>query len=205
MTDRPIIFSAPMIRALLDGRKTMTRRLAWVEGKPKTVRGRKMTGFRRSSVWQDVQPCDRLWVRETWMPAIDAGGSDWRYAANYDPDGVVRMKQLQRWNPSIHMPRRASRITLVVEAARVERLQDISEDDAEAEGLWRGRARRHLFWNAAWECRLFEGRRHQDVFAELWGSLHGDGAWEANPEVVALTFRVVKANIDSASARKEIA
>jgi hypothetical protein len=229
MTDRPIIFSAPMVRALLDGRKTQTRRLAWryVDAPADN----KLT-ITVASPWQRVQPGDRLWVRESVRaeelsrpPAVraatakerqllhrtqvveldDLDGADGvRYAAdnawcriqNTREAGDAWSKlfhyrgrgtgQIGNLVPSIHMPRWASRITLHVETVRVERLQEISRGDAMAEGC--------PFQNMA------AGPDPRDWFRDLWLSVHGPGAWEANPEVVALTFRVALTNIDAANA-----
>lgn len=195
MTDRPIIFSAPMVRALLEGRKTMTRRIAW---KPLRLIGE--GGFGRvgllqdPSPWQRVQPGDRLWVRENWQSDVRNVGHPPRdvprtepvwFAAGGDPINSPGAFAIQAtgWRPSIHMPRWASRITLTVTAVRVERLQEISTDDALAEG-----------------CGLRDGMHHLALriaeFRDLWNSLHGPSAWDANPEVVALTFTVAKENID---------
>ena len=152
MTDRPIIFSPTMVRALLAGRKTQTRRLA-------------------TSPLARCVPGDRLWVREGY--AQHAAGFDYRadFAGFSQPAAGP-------WRPSIHMPRWASRLTLHVEAVRVERLQDIREADAVAEGMnW-----------PVW--RLFQS---------VWNSLHGPDAWNENPHVVVLTFRVERANIDAAA------
>src|SRR5580692_1161056 len=109
MTDRPIIFSSAMVRALLDGRKTMTRRLA-------------------TSPLRKTGMGDRLWVRESvWLNQGDVGAGRVRYRAT-EPDFKGY------WTPSIHMPRWASRITLEVTGSRIERLQAITERDAQAEG-----------------------------------------------------------------------
>ena len=90
-----------------------------------------------------------------------------------------------RWRPSIHMPRSASRLTLTVTEVRVQRLQDISEEDARAEGI----EGEFLPWpQGYWTYRPY--------FAELWNSLHGPDAWDANPWVVALSFTVQHGNID---------
>ena len=154
---------------------------------------------------------DRLWVREAyyqsghWEPqqALTKGGAQkWAFVA---ADDLVRFdapesfrKAMDRKDPATvawhkrlgrFMPRWASRATLHVTDVRVERLNDISPDDAEAEGLWRGLVNRHLFWRNAAECRFLEGRSHEAVFADLWDSINGDGAWAENPLVVALTFK----------------
>ncbi len=172
MTDRPIIMSGPMVRALLDGRKTMTRRLAW--RRRRTTDGHPNDSLAHSS-WMRVRPGDRLWVRETTIRT--PAGTDYAATTNrahYGAGGEIPK------TPAIHMPRLASRVTLIVTATKMERLQEISAEDAEAEGV---------------RCDMSSWTfvRH---FQDLWERLHGPGSWEANPEVVAISFRVVKANID---------
>lgn len=218
--DRPIIFSGPMIRALLDGRKTMTRRLAWTPyDRPDSgdLSCRVIDGRRyRASPWQRTKPGDRLWVRESLKAInIDLGGtlglteplkafdpSRKDIAAAYSADGEPCVNEdefnlawiWERYSlPSIHMPRAFSRITLEVTAVKVEPLQDISENAAQAEGLERGDCGRAGCWkNYIGSGCLTPG----DSFASLWNSLHGADAWEANTEVVALTFTVHLRNID---------
>ncbi len=121
---------------------------------------------------------------------------DWGNKAIWFPaDGPVPEKHAgQFWHrarPSIHMPRWASRMTLTVTDVRVQRLQDISEADAVAEGVihdsfggWRGHEGTIGYPTAIW------------AYHHLWNSLHGPGAWDANPWVVALTFNVQRGNID---------
>lgn len=190
-SDRPIIFSAPMVRALLDGRKTMTRRLAPLkEVAKKDGRGGYVVTL--SSPWRRVQPGGRLWVRETWS---HSGTGVWSTAdARRALDGGVLYRVDDdgsdlgiRWWPSIHMPRWASRLTLTVTAVRVERLQEISEADARAEGV-----------SAEWSDHELYGQSqpYRYGFSSLWNSLHGPGAWDANPEVVAIAFTVERRNID---------
>lgn len=227
--DRPIIFSGPMVRALLDGRKTMTRRLLRRAGH---ANGEAVTF---NSPYRKLAPGDRLWVREAWSttkpldtksPALigelclEAGyKTPWapiRYLADGReinwPDGGEEGRR----RASIHMPRWASRLTLDVAAVRVERLRDISEEDAINEGLlrqegcggkpgpssgynWKGigyhGAGFDRFGGATFHTPDGEGRCSCNVsgpspaqcaFRELWDSLHGTGAWEANPEIVAL-------------------
>lgn len=201
MADLPIIFSAPMIQALLreveapGTGKIMTRRLAWTI-KTKNLHvvalGWEMgpdNKLRRPSSWRRVKPGDRLWVRENFYVEGGDDGNGFGYAADLDPiHGPPRL------TPCIHMPRHLSRLTLIVTATKIERLQEISEEDAVVEGAeLKETARRHLIWHASYRA----------AFAALWNSLHGLASWDANPEVVALTFTVHKQNIDALP--KEIA
>ena len=201
MTDRPIIFSAPMIKALLDGRKTMTRRLAWRNprswGDSSPINFDPLTGdparFLDPTLWQKVKPGDRLWCREN---LICTGNGIWRWRA--DDEHVYTSRQNESamiaWAhheergsvPSIHMPRWASRITLVITATKLERVQSITEADALAEGI-----------DDLWLVQNHVPPPRKSSFRDLWNDLHGDGSWQANPEVVAVTFRVIKANIDA--------
>lgn len=192
MVDRPIIFSAPMVRALLDGRKTMTRRLAEQIRKTHPSNTSYDT-YQLPSPWQKAKPGDRLWVRENWRVPGDCsaeleststctGPDDCEFAADF----AGMELDLRRWRPSIHMPRWASRLTLLVEAVKIERLQEISEADAEAEGVRAIAAR--------------PDAHALTVFSGLWETLHGPGSWHANPEVVALSFLVEKRNIDQLGA-----
>lgn len=173
MTDHPILFSGPMIRALLDGRKTQTRRVLKedVSGyfcPPKIRRG------------------DRLWVRETHgFEAIDtARGVKVKYRAS---NGLALPPE-SGWKPSIHMPRWASRLTLTVTDVRVQRLQDISEEDAKAEGV--GSIESHI--------PGFESVTCVQSFQKLWDGLNADRGfgWDVNPWVAAYTFTTHPQNID---------
>ena len=200
MNERPILFSAPMVRALLAGTKTQTRRIFKPERMTWDANGRYTTHAMRGgelsitgsgpfkpSSWLHYcpygQPGDRLWVRETFA-RIDGQTRPWietDYKATYthgdrlgDTLGIKK-----RWTPSIHMPRHASRITLEVTGVRVERLQDISEADAIAEG-----ARNSL--------HLPGGRFARENFEHLWWTIHGDGSWESNPWVWVIEFKRVE-------------
>lgn len=197
MGDHPIIFSAQMIRALLDGRKTMTRRLAWRDAPSadgsgrdgwRRKRGTNAMGWERPSPWQRVQPGDRLWVREK----FHLGAQCTHYAEEFD--GTVRVT----FRSPIHMPRWASRLTLVVTAVKIERLQEISEADARAEGvlyvpghgdITPTDLRADPGYSNFLNCRM--------GFAAIWQELHGRDSWGANPEVVALSFIVQHSNIDA--------
>lgn len=217
MTDRPIIFSAPMVLALLAGRKTQTRRLAWRPKREKEHTGTSFDGgvtWERETPWQRVQPGDRLWVRENcwsdwegsdgngvrypadgaWIKATDE--ERWTaldcYASSRHPDNATNTGQLV---PAIHMPRWASRLTLTVTDVRVQPLKAITNDDAWAEGAPPGIGDSRFDYYKP-------GTQGDEMgwFAGLWEHLHGPGAWDANPEVVALTFTVHRCNIDSKEA-----
>lgn len=221
MADRPILFSAPMIRALLDGRKTQTRRVlkpqpivepngAWRwEGRNGGFVGAMGThvddGFPESAKdFSRFQPGDRLWVKETYSGPHRMGDippRDWSHdlPIHYWADSNPKSGDWGRPKPSIHMPRWASRLTLVVTDVRVERLQDISEADAIAEGV-----RRNPHGNGDQWIDYPEGSSAvgwidpRDSFRSLWDGLNaarGFG-WGANPWVVALTFTVHRCNID---------
>lgn len=201
MTDRPIIFSAPMVRALLAGTKTQTRRLADAGGKPmpglyETDDRGMLVPIPRPSPWRKAKPGDRLYVREAWHAARSLDTTppkDIPRDADIEPAATARnyaeIGLKGKLRPSIHMPRWASRLTLIVTDVRVQRLQEITEEDARAEGAeWR-----------AFEAMVTSGLPdgHRCGFADLWNTLHGPDAWAANPWIVALTFTVERRNIDA--------
>jgi hypothetical protein len=206
-----------MVRAILDGRKTQTRRVV----KPQPHAGVRVSPFVPSGLedghgrelFVPYAPGDRLWVRETWgyfdpdgsgrdfdeknedgghgpcrvyMPTMMQEGHPvreyWRRRVAY---AATRMEQKYgkgpdgpaRWRPSIHMPRWASRITLEITDVRVERLQEISEEDALAEGVI------GIYAHARTNPR--------GAFHALWESIYGPDSWAANPWVWAITFRRV--------------
>ncbi|MDQ5977252.1 MAG: hypothetical protein QG602_224 [Verrucomicrobiota bacterium] len=221
MTDRPIIFSAPMVRALLDGRKTQTRR---VLGNSGPGRGRSnifsaQIGWSDSYVldpgnanWRErdtpYAPGDRLWVREAWRfdaewddcPPREFDGAD---AIHYEADGETRLHLWGnpftpgRLRPPIHMPRWASRLTLIVTDVRVQRVQEISEADAKAEGADDG-FRQIVAPGNCPEPRC-DGVHYGPLwhFRDIWNSIHGPDAWDANPWVAAISFTVHRCNIDT--------
>lgn len=224
MTDRPIIFSASMVRALLAGRKTQTRRIinpqpetfevdgrecdvsaVHVEGDnvPRIALGRCLTGQKLP-----YAVGDRLYVRENFQllsfgdyQPTKVQPADVRFAATDPCADLSADDRGYPWRPCIHMPRWASRITLLVDDVRVQRLQDISEADAIAEGIQQlpaeGPHRGGLPYFAV-ERGDGSGRvSATQAFAALWESLHGPDAWTANPWVLAITFRVQLGNIDA--------
>ena len=212
MADRPIIFSAPMVRALLDGRKTQTRR---VLGNSGPGRGRSnifsaQIGWSDSYVldpgnanWRERDtpdaPGDRLWVRECWRtasayddlsPSQMGGEEPIRYEADqtWQTWGWGRPHSTGRHRAARHMPRWASRLALLVTDVRVQRLQEISEDDARAEGFG------SLITTVD---KLGPSITARDGFREIWNSIHGPDAWDANPWVAAISFTVHRCNIDT--------
>ncbi|HBR7583191.1 TPA: hypothetical protein L9375_004729 [Klebsiella pneumoniae] len=197
MKERGMIFNAEMVRALLDGRKTQTRRIikdCTVGRDPisKFIKiGKKFIGCYPEDVPELIRECcpygvpgDRIWVRETWAEAGASAPDLKLYRANY-PEHVpsiyenVPPAEEIRWTPSIHMPRTASRILLEITGVRVERLQYITLGDICKEvgcGLYDFRPATHGF----------------QVWEELWKSIYGAESWNANPWVWVIEFKRVE-------------
>ena len=190
MTDRPIIFNAPMVRALLDGRKTQTRRLLKpqpvVPYDPCSNYNAREYGTRQLTTDLKAPHSigDRLWVRETF--GISSTGGNTLFNADYG----FKPLQIERWKPSIHMPRWASRLTLTVTDVQVQRLQGINKDDALAEGVHPDEQ------NWAPE-QIYAENMPAHLFGMLWDSINAARApWNSNPWIAAYTFTVEKRNID---------
>lgn len=200
MKERPIILKAHEVRAALDGRQTQFRRVVkpqpqlngrwmeWRNGKGVLITEQCSnwspfdTGFRRAVSEHPYfcpygQPGDRIWVKETWQKAGGASGYWWYRSTDSEADDGG--SPVSQWRSSIHMPRHASRITLEITSIRVERLQDITEADAMAEGVDAGKY-------AGLE------RAAARAYSDLWESIHGPGSWEANPWVWVVEFNKVK-------------
>lgn len=235
MTVRPMLFSAPMVRALMLGMKTQTRRMAKRQdiflrnGRPFVP-----TGFNRDAAFTKpgYEVGDLIWVREavTRFDKLSCDQHIWyraglneHYINKYvgRPDGEWPRGQEgpgsgTAYNvSSIHMPRWASRLTLEVTGVRVQRLKDISEDDAKAEGLAcitkdGGRTFKHGIpdndglpgtdnhgWD--WSQWCIDPR---NAYFTLWDKINGDSAHAANPWVVAVSFIVHKQNIDDFLAKQ---
>lgn len=211
MKARPILMSAPMVSALLGGRKTQTRRI--VKPQPQLsphhepVRAESRGGQawvfmvhsdRRGYAWAtgDVR-CpygrarDLLWARETWAQVGTHGtvGGHVRYRA--DEARALGAYGAQRWTPSIYMPRRVSRLTLRLLGVGVERLQEISEEDARAEGVFR----RGEQWSRSEDGEvLYDSARM--AFCDLWCEINGRDSWNSNPWVWRLSFECIQRNVD---------
>lgn len=185
MKEKPIIFSAPMVRAILEGRKTQTRRVVKVQ--PEHDADGKLFKLRINEGWNYSdcpygQPGDQLWVRETFCIPTDFDSGE-----ELSPEYRATCKGHAFdgcWKPSIHMPRRASRIDLKVNNIRVERLQDISEEDAKAEGVTDPTAGTEF--QAPPDAHYKSGPK--TWFAMLWQSIHGKGSWNENPWVWVVEF-----------------
>ena len=233
MADKGIIFSAEMVRALLDGRKTQTRRLcAWANNPSSPVLSH-IVPLADAPGWfgdeegevcfsAGYQPGQRLYVREAWhvrgqySDVVEVGyrASENRGHTEYVEQvpvekavpGKGKWPEFPKYGPSIHMPRWASRMTLLVTDVRVQRLQDCSEADAIAEGVERIDDPRGTAWKS-YETYA-DGTPHPHAvvpnrsaltsYAELWSSLHTTEGerWADNPWVVAISFEVRKVNID---------
>jgi hypothetical protein len=218
--EHPILFSGPMVRAILAGRKTQTRRIVkpqpelrddgWIWCPPSAKYNAKIDDWVPHARWRCGlnptecgaagivqwcpygQPGDRLWVRETWARWTDvksfgcvvyqSDGTARRYLCDGDGEGdpvqlgkaCKPVEPVARWRPSIHMPRWASRLTLEVTDVRVERLQEISEADAMAEG------------------RSMTPGDPAGYFPDTWAAINGADSWHANPWVWVVSFKRVE-------------
>lgn len=220
MKERPILFSAPMVKAILESRKTQTRRVVknvklleylnsnTIEG-PIQLFSAEDCDHPISDLCPYGQPGDRLWVRETWAARPDMDGLPpsrcddsgvwWKASLSSFPEGYAACHG--KWRPSIFMPRKFSRILLKITSVRVERLQDISEDDAISEGLKPIVKDRitvkygipdmdglpgndDIGW--PWGDWNVDPRK---AYKTLWESINGSGSWEKNPWVWVVEFR----------------
>jgi hypothetical protein len=236
MTDKPIIFSAPMIRALLEGRKTQTRRVLkpqppeWVHEDQSPgyscmtppghieFRGHYIDpeGVDRGPAAKFIKlphaTGDRLWVREShaivprlaYRGSIGTGTIQQRehptdgYSAALFRECFDRSSGGIRWRPSIHMPRWASRLTLVVTDVRVQRVQDISEADAVAEGCDPYMPGEGIISPPKHGDEYQYRPDYKAGFRAIWDSLNAKRGfgWDANSWVTATTFTVHRCNID---------
>jgi hypothetical protein len=229
MKERPILFKAEMVRAILDGRKTQTRRAV----KPQPASGVRQSPFSSSGLEDGHgrelscpygKPGDQLWVRETWRIGAwdhnegsmcidyqDGPDKTWRNVPDsgwFEREWIAISDELTRkkigfnakgnyhwapgqsplkWKPSIHMPRWASRIQLEITDLRVERLQEISEEDAFQEGV-----DNKLCAESVGRSPLKMGVATQSGYAYFWDKINGPGSWDANPWVWVIEFKRIK-------------
>lgn len=221
MNEHPILFSAPMVKAILEGRKTQTRRVCKVQPPAWTDRvdaAPLVDGVHRhgeAGQWVAVsnefvnvrcigrcpygEAGDRLWVRETWQamntemkwwhewPANDRSSMNWAWTNPVKPAYDLTPP---KWLPAIHMPRMACRIMLEVLNVRVERVQDISEEDAIAEGM----DENALVFGLESGAQIADDQKCRAQFAELWDSINAKRGygWDANPWVWVIEFKQVQ-------------
>ena len=200
--ERPILFQSDMVRALLAGTKTQTRRI--VKPQPPEDRGHDHVdqsagmfrwwagnhtlGLQHQAACPYGRPGDRLWVREAWARTAVYQASGQELVVYREGDN--RTDYGGPWKPSIHMFRRDSRILLEITEVRVERLQNISESDARAEGITDGGC---LNCGNPEPCGCTAPAPDaRDSYAGLWMSINGEESWAANPLVWCVSFRVVK-------------
>lgn len=215
MKERPILFSAPMVRALLDGSKTQTRRIAKAKDLARaSADGVELwSGFMGWQLAEAVladqslstnkdtrcphgQLGDRLWVRETHRPIF--GQTCGLIAVDYLADPREKWERLgdqigtpTKWTPSIHMRREYSRIMLEVVSVRVERLNDCSEADAQAEGATLYAPANHLSHGGWSHDGYYVHASARESYERLWNAINGAGSWEANPWVWVVEFKRV--------------
>ncbi|WKD48244.1 hypothetical protein [Microbulbifer spongiae] len=210
--ERPILFNGPMVRAILEGRKTQTRRIIGSKKKPvdifiqdtQFIDGKEQSlGFEdENGGWFDTEEMcpyghkgDRLWVRET-HHLSHHNALTYRADYNHNPFDEEECGEDcsmvgEKWRPSIHMPRWASRIDLEITNIRVERLREVSPEDAYCEGVTR--EMRNGFGYACDESEeIFNMHQSKETFRFLWESIHGEGSWDANPWVWVIEFKRVE-------------
>ncbi|EDC7034786.1 hypothetical protein BIB56_26665 [Salmonella enterica subsp. enterica serovar Muenchen] len=204
MNERGMIFNAEMVLAILDGRKTQTRRpIKW-----KQTRFTEIAERDDGSLWPWAEDCerggdiwfacpygeigDRIWVRETFRVhsrATDVATlvyrasvrNSWTEQTHRVPIAVCdKPATPEKWTPSIHMPRWASRILLEITDVRVERLRDLSEEDAKSEGITPPAG------------GVLPGWEYRINFRDLWMDIYGTDSWEANPWVWVIEFKRVE-------------
>lgn len=204
MKERGMIFNSEMVRAILEGRKTQTRRpIKW-----KQTRFTEIAERDDGSLWPWAEDCerggdiwfacpygeigDRIWVRETFRVhsrATDVSTlvyrasvrNSWTEQTHRVPVAVCNKPATpEKWTPSIHMPRWASRILLEITDVRVERLRDLSEEDAKSEGITPSAG------------GVLPGWEYRINFRDLWMDIYGTDNWEANPWVWVIEFKRVE-------------
>ena len=207
MTERGMIFNAEMVRAILDGRKTQTRRPVKFPVHDRNLgcelAGNELAGELSAGNYLNSafgKPGDRIWVRETFCPVDDTqyGGEKWvdyratpKFEASHPAgwDSAPNDAEALKWRPSIHMPRWASRILLEITDVRVERLNAINEHDAQAEGVAKLRGGFWKHYQPGWTQHQLSAR---GSFVTLWKSIYGDESWNSNPWVWVISFERIE-------------
>ena len=212
MADHGILFSAPMVRALLAGTKTQTRRVL----NPQPGDDGRYHDLKSAYRALRIAPGDRLLVRESyfqfghWEPVPgevtrNGGRQKWRFipdneAVRFDPPSAYRKGRhagdpaTPAWHQRLgrFMPRRYSRLTLLVTDRRVQRVRDISEEDAVAEGVAPFRDSGSYISPKHPDGKWRAGDNAYTMYRDLWNAINGAGSWDANPWCVAYTFAIVE-------------
>lgn len=208
MKERPILFSGEMVRAILAGNKSQTRRVIQF---PRKWIGIVDNDLRESGFWntgecwqygddrlpQNYQVGDRLWIRETWAILNDDDGtpdyyqykadSGDPYPGNWPPEEAKGNPEAPKWRPSIFMPKDIARIWLEITGMKVERLQDISQEDARAEGS-------KLWIPEDDNLKQYTNGSYRNGFHELWDNINIKRGypWSSNPWVWMIEFRRIE-------------
>lgn len=208
MKESPIIFNTEMVQAILNGKKTQTRRV--LKPTPEVTDNGIMKGIIYKNEWylqpisgyQDLSligSCpfgaigDLLYVRETFAPAL----GEFAYKADYSNNVLNEKRNKGLWKPSIHMPKSVARIWLKITDIRVERLQEISEEDAKNEGVLSevdiNMKKKYYYF---YPCNDLRDDSYLDKavtsFYSLWRSINGQKSWDANPWVWVITFERIE-------------
>jgi hypothetical protein len=213
MKEKPILFSTPMVRAILEGRKSQTRRVknlkeinlnplswkyvdklggSWKDKAKYIYRFINLFGGPINIKCPYGEPGDILWVRETWRNIEQEDGT-----VRFEYKATEKINTIDKWKPSIFMPKEACRIRLEVKDVRVERVQDISEEDAIAEGILKlNSSLQQLlmdgvqYFDYSKKLELFnDGVPAKESYKSLWESINGEGSWEKNPWVWVIEFK----------------
>jgi hypothetical protein len=238
MKERPILFSGPMVCAILRGRKTQTRRI--IKPQPMmrgdddcviTYKGQRHSGPPKYLIGEILprygcpygRQNDGLWVRETFKPVVSGEvknrTGDLRYGFGYNADNAVRWNEFttrihdltnaprdsgllqfqeRPWKPASHMPRNACRLHLQITEIRTERLQDMSDADAIAEGC--GLSKAGLYCGAPHKAHgaPIQWNTPNEAYASVWKSINGPDSWDSNPWVWVISFRRIEEDAKAA-------
>lgn len=229
--ERGMIFNGEMVRAILDGRKTQTRRIMAIQPEHSELGLRRVIDSKNGRdngkyFWSQSDACglkarskvfgcpygdvgDRIWVRETFQGPLVSEELFEEYRAHpekfetpqyceYAADGGAKPEYCDLddnlrhgWRPSIHMPRWASRILLEITDVRVERLNAIREEDAQAEGVAQLRGGFWQHYQPGWTQHQLSAR---GSFVTLWKSIYGEESWHSNPWVWVIEFKRIEGN-----------
>jgi len=198
MKDTPLMFKADMVRAIWSGRKTMTRRPLRVQPESVDEQTMKIIPFNGSAIFLQSQikcpygaPGDHLWVKETFAPCLEKENkpnskAGFTYRADWSVEDDINVRDFP-WQSAMFMPKIAARIHLEILAVRVERLQDISEADAQAEGVSPIPGHGPAVYPSPHAHR--GSGTHRQAFERLWMEINDPESWALNPWVWVVMFK----------------